>query len=49
MPTTGKLKTMPGAVNSKGEGYRSEFDHKDEVARPGYYSVLLKDYQIKLN
>lgn len=47
MPTTGKLKTMPGAVNSKGEGYRSEFDHKDEVARPGYYSVLLKDYQIK--
>lgn len=46
MPTTGELKTVPGAVNSKGEGYRSEFDHKDEIARPGYYAVLLKDYQI---
>lgn len=46
MPTTGELKTIPGAVNSKGEGYRSEFDHKDEIARPGYYAVLLKDYQV---
>lgn len=46
MPTTGKLVTVPGAVNSKGEGYRSSFDHADEVARPGYYSVLLKDYNI---
>mgnify|MGYP002706929920 CR=1 FL=1 len=47
MPTTGELVTVPGAVNSKGEGYRSQFDHADEIARPGYYSVLLKDYQIK--
>lgn len=47
MPTTGKLVTVPGAVNSNGEGYRSEFDHSDEIARPGYYSVLLKDYGIK--
>lgn len=47
MPTTGKLVTVPGAVNSKGEGYRSAFDHADEIARPGYYSVLLKDYQVK--
>lgn len=46
MPTTGRLVTVPGAVNSKGEGYRSSFDHADEVARPGYYSVLLKDYNI---
>jgi predicted alpha-1,2-mannosidase len=29
------------------EGYRSRFDHKDESASPGYYSVLLKDYNIK--
>lgn len=47
MPTKGKLVTVPGAVGSRGEGYRSEFDHSDETARPGYYSVLLKDYGIK--
>ena len=28
MPTTGVLKTVPGAVNSKGEGYRSGFSHE---------------------
>ena len=28
-------------------GYRSRFDKKDEVAAPGYYSVLLKDYGVK--
>lgn len=47
MPTNGKLKTVPGAVNSTGEGYRSAFDHANEVVQPGYYSVLLKDYGIK--
>lgn len=47
MPTTGKLVTVPGPVNTTGNGYRSAFDHKDEVAEPGYYSVLLKDYGIK--
>lgn len=46
MPTTGTLVTVPGAVGSHGEGYRSDFSHADEVARPGYYSVLLKDYKI---
>ena len=47
MPTVGELKTIPGAVNSEGEGYRSAFSHEDEVATAGYYSVLLKDYGIK--
>ena len=47
MPTVGELKTVPGGVNSKDEGYRSEFDHQDEVATAGYYSVLLKDYNVK--
>ncbi len=46
MPTTGPLKTIPGAINSSGEGYRSTFDHNNEVATAGYYSVLLKDYDI---
>lgn len=48
MPATGELKTIPGAVDdSTGRGYRSRFDRSDEMATAGYYSVLLKDYQIK--
>ena len=37
MPTVGELKTIPGAVNSEGEGYCSAFSHEDEVATAGYY------------
>lgn len=49
MPTSGKLVTVPGLpTDSTGtSGYRSRFDRKDEVAVPGYYSVLLKDYGIQ--
>jgi predicted alpha-1,2-mannosidase len=48
MPTTGlKLRTLPGSQEDPEEGYRSAFDHKDEIASPGYYSVILKDYNIK--
>lgn len=48
MPTTGMLKTIPGSVDdSTGIGYRSRFDRVDEVATAGYYSVRLKDYDIR--
>ena len=48
MPTSGVLKTIPGAVDdSTGMGYRSRFDHADEIATAGYYSVGLKDYGIR--
>ena len=47
MPTVGKLKTIPGTLENPDEGYRSRFDKKDEHAEPGYYSVFLKDYNIK--
>ncbi len=48
MPTAGnQLKTIPGSPENPGEGYRSVFDHADEVASPGYYAVLLKNYQIR--
>ena len=47
MPTRGELKTIPGKPDSQGEGYRSSFDKKDEILKPGYYSVILKDYNIK--
>jgi predicted alpha-1,2-mannosidase len=47
MPTVGPLKTIPGTLENPDEGYRSRFDKKDEYAKPGYYSVFLKDYQLK--
>jgi len=46
-PTTGKLQTTPGKMEDPESGYRSRFDHKDEFATAGYYSVLLKDYNVK--
>ncbi|MDL2313025.1 GH92 family glycosyl hydrolase [Bacteroidales bacterium OttesenSCG-928-B11] len=46
-PTVGKLQTIPGALEDVSSGYRSNFDHKDEFASAGYYSVLLKDYNVK--
>ena len=47
MPTAGELKTIPGHPDSLGTGYRSSFDKKEEILKPGYYSVILKDYNIK--
>lgn len=49
MPTSGELITVPGLPGDSigSRGYRSHFERKDEVATAGYYSVLLKDYQIK--
>jgi len=46
-PTVGKLQTIPGEQDNPEGGYRSSFDKKDELARPGYYSVLLKDYSVQ--
>ncbi len=48
MPTVGqKLQITPGSRENPDEGYRSRFDHADETASPGYYSVHLKDYNIE--
>ncbi len=48
MPTNGTLVTVPGSpADSVKVGYRSAFKRENEVAKPGYYSVLLDDYQIK--
>ena len=46
MPTTGPLKLHPGELDKPGSGYRSAFSRQNEVAQPGYYKVLLDDYQI---
>lgn len=47
MPICGDLKTTPGKLENPDEGYRSRFSKENEVAKPGYYSVILDDYQIK--
>jgi predicted alpha-1,2-mannosidase len=46
MPATGEVKLVPGSRSNPEAGYRSRFDHADEHAEPGYYSVLLKDYGV---
>ena len=48
MPTTHqKLQVVPGPLENPDAGYRSRFSHSEESASPGYYSVLLKDYNVK--
>jgi predicted alpha-1,2-mannosidase len=47
MPTTGKLMLNPGTASQPRSGYRSVYKHENETARPGYYGVLLDDYNIK--
>lgn len=47
MPATGDLKLNPGRAENPDEGYRSRFDHSTEKVAPGYYEVMLKDYNIK--
>jgi len=46
MPTTGPLKLIPGSKS--GDGYRSAFSHTNETSRPGYYQVLLSDYNVNV-
>ncbi|WP_215223974.1 GH92 family glycosyl hydrolase [Echinicola shivajiensis] len=46
-PSVGDLQTVPGELDNPAGGYRSSFDKKDELAKPGYYSVFLKDHDVK--
>lgn len=42
MPAAGgKLQVVPGSLDDPDSGYRSRFDHENESASPGYYSVLI--------
>jgi predicted alpha-1,2-mannosidase len=47
MPFYGKQETLTWGNDKSSEGHRSGFSHKDEVATPGYYRVLLKKSGIK--
>ena len=48
MPTVGKIRVVPGTDEVPSEGYRSWFSHSSETATPGFYSVLLERYNIKV-
>ncbi|MDX1284845.1 MAG: hypothetical protein R3182_07535 [Draconibacterium sp.] len=49
MPTLGdKIQVIPGSLKNPDEGYRSRFNHDNEIASAGYYSVLLDDTKIKV-
>lgn len=47
MPTTGDVITVPGSVDDINSGYRSGFNKSNEIAKPGYYSVLLDKYNVE--
>ncbi|HVS95126.1 MAG TPA: GH92 family glycosyl hydrolase [Puia sp.] len=46
MPFTGRVRTEPGTQQDPGSGYSSHYDHRHEIARPGYYYVWLKDSRV---
>jgi predicted alpha-1,2-mannosidase len=45
MPVTGEPRLGNGADGHP--AYASAFSHADEIARPGYYAVTLRDYEIR--
>nr|WP_319397687.1 GH92 family glycosyl hydrolase [uncultured Carboxylicivirga sp.] len=47
MPTVGNVNFQPGTKADPDASYRSRFSHDNEIASPGYYSILLDDYNIK--
>lgn len=46
MATSGELITTAGLLEEPDLGYRSRFSKETEIARPGYYSVHLDDYDV---
>jgi predicted alpha-1,2-mannosidase len=48
MPTTGKVQLYRGDPAIPRSGYLSRFRHSTEKSAPGYYSVLLDDYNISI-
>jgi predicted alpha-1,2-mannosidase len=48
MPGVGPLRLDPSSLFTAERGYRSRFSHKHETAWPGYYSVFLRDPEVKV-
>jgi len=47
MPYGGEIKWNAGSDDGKTKGFRSTYNHANEQAVPGYYSVVLDDYKIR--
>ncbi len=47
MPVNKKIDLIKPVKSRDHVPYRSSYSHHDEIAKAGYYSVFLKDYQIK--
>ncbi|MCA8829579.1 GH92 family glycosyl hydrolase [Hymenobacter pini] len=47
MPTTGPVRVTEGRPKNPERGLLSFFSHQEEEARPGYYAVRLKRYDIR--
>jgi len=47
MPYGGDIKWNAGSDDGKTKGFRSKYQHANEHATPGYYSVVLDDYKIR--
>lgn len=47
-PYTGEIKSSPGTIKNPLEGYASLYSHKDEIAKAGYYSVIMNKYDIRV-
>jgi len=47
MPTSGDITFTNDLSNGSEAAYPSKFSHNNEIASPGYYSVILDDYNIK--
>ncbi len=46
MPYTGKVQFAPGTEKAPLSGWATKYTHKDEIAKPGYFSVNLRQYLI---
>ncbi|MGE4285017.1 MAG: GH92 family glycosyl hydrolase [Phycisphaerae bacterium] len=46
IPYTGRVRTYSGTEQDPDIGYACRIDHKQEEARPGYYRVFLRDYNV---
>ena len=48
MPFNGEAKVTPGTPEDPDSGYRSRYNHSNEKSSPGFYSVLLDDYDVEV-
>jgi predicted alpha-1,2-mannosidase len=48
MPYTGDRKLKTGTQENPSSGFASKYTHADELVKPGYYALKLKDYPVKV-